>query len=247
MSPLAIIRKASPFVILLLCWALASALYGQTLVPAPGTTALKLLALLASRTTWAHVAATLLRGFGGLALATSAAYLLGVPCGLDSRLLDFFSPLVTAAQSCPPIVWISFVLVWASTGSTVPIIVVFASVFPVLFINIAQGTAQLDRNLFAMARFYRVPRRRFLCQLILPGIAQPSLAAFTFALGITWKVTATAEFLGAATGIGAQIQRAFRLMDMAGLFAWTLIIIAIGLVLELGLIHPLRERAKHQH
>lgn len=244
MSPLTIIRKASPFVILLLCWALASMLCGPALVPAPGTTALKLLTLLASQATWSHVAATLLRGLGGLALAAVAAYVLGIPCGLDPRLLEFFSPLVTAAQSCPPIVWISLVLVWVSTGSTVPIIVVFASVFPVLFINVAQGTAHLDRNLFAMARFYRVPRRRFLSQLILPGIAQSSLAAFTFALGITWKVTATAEFFGAATGIGAQIQRAFRLMDMAGLFAWTVIIIAIGLALELGLIHPLRDRAK---
>ena len=87
MSPLTIIRKASPFVILLLCWALASMLCGPALVPAPGTTALKLLALLASQTTWSHVAATLLRGLGGLALAAVAAYVLGIPCGLDPRLL----------------------------------------------------------------------------------------------------------------------------------------------------------------
>ena len=199
-----------------------------------------LLALLASQTTWSHVAATLLRGLGGLALAAVAAYVLGIPCGLDPRLLEFFSPLVTAAQSCPPIVWISLVLVWVSTGSTVPIIVVFASVFPVLFINIAQGTAHLDRNLFAMARFYRVPRRRFLSQLILPGIAQSSLAAFTFALGITWKVAATAEFFGAPDGIGARIYRSFRLLDMPALFAWTVIIALIGLALDTGVISRVR-------
>jgi ABC-type nitrate/sulfonate/bicarbonate transport system permease component len=244
MTALTILRRAAAFIFLLLCWALASVLCGPTLVPGPGTTALKLLSLLSSQATWQHLATTLLRGLGGLALATIAAYLLGVPCGLDARLLDLVSPLVTAAQSCPPIVWISLVLVWASTGSTVPIIVVFASVFPVLFINIAQGTAHLDRRLFAMAKLHRVPRRRILGQLILPGIAQSSLAALTFALGITWKVTATAEFFGANTGIGAQIQRAFRLLDMAGLFAWTVIIIAIGLALELGMIHPLRNRAK---
>lgn len=242
----AVLRKTAPFIILLLCWHAVSAVYGQALVPSAADTVLKLAAMLSSPATWLHVGMTLLRGFAGLLLAAVAAYLLGIPCGLDPRLLDFFSPLVTAAQSCPPIVWISLVLVWSSTGSTVPITVVFASVFPVLFITIAQSTAHLDRNLFAMATFYRVPKRRFLSQLILPGIAQSSLASFTFALGITWKVTATAEFFGANTGIGAQIQRAFRLLDMTGLFAWTLIIIMIGLALELGLIHPLRDRAKGQ-
>ena len=37
------------------------------------------------------------------------------------------APLVAALQSCPPVLWISLVLVWAGTGSTVPVVVVFAT------------------------------------------------------------------------------------------------------------------------
>jgi len=53
-------------------------------------------------------------------------------------------------------------------------------------------------------------------------------------------VAATAEFFGSGTGIGARIYWAYRQLDMPLLFAWTAVIVAIGLVLDVGVIHPLR-------
>ena len=237
-----LLRVSLPFVLLLGFWVWASAWFGSVLVPPPWRIASVLAGMLVQADTWWQILVTVLRGLAGLSLAVAGAYLVGIPCGLRPCLMDFFSPMVTVVQGFPPIVWISLLLVWARVGAVVPVIVVFASVFPVLFISIAQGTSCLDRRLFQMARVYRVPRRRVLVDVILPGLARPALSAFSFALGITWKVAATAEFFGAPDGIGARIYRSFRLLDMSSLFAWTVIIALLGLALDTGVISRLRRR-----
>ena len=233
-------RGLLPWLLLLLVWSVATLAFGAALVPGPVSTGRALVRLMGRLDTWEHIALTLFRGTAGMAIGVALGYLLGIPCGLSPAAMRLVSPLVTALQSCPPIVWISLLLVWAGIGATVPVVVAAAATFPVLFINIAHGTADLDRGLLAMARVYRLPRRHVLFDIILPGTSRYALAAFSFALGITWKVTATAEFFGSGTGIGARIYWAFRQLDMPVLFAWTAVIVAIGLVIEMGLIHPLR-------
>ena len=207
-------------------------LSGSPLVPTPLRTVRALAGLMASRKTWLDLGVTLLRGLCGLALATAAAYATAIPCGLRRSLQDYASPLVALLQGCPPIVWISLLMVWLSLGSAVPVIVVFVSTFPAMFINLQQATASLDGGLLEMARFYRVPRHRMLCQLVLPGIQDASRASIAFAVGITWKVTATAEYLSAENGIGARLHIAFQNLELPELFAWTLILAAIGLGLD---------------
>jgi NitT/TauT family transport system permease protein len=236
------IRRVIPLLVLLVGWWGASAIFGQNVVPGPVVTFSELFRMVLTAATWRHVCLTLFRGVAGLAIALAAAFVFGVPCGLSKPLFDVVSPLVSAAQSCPPIVWISLLLVWISIGSAVPIVVVTVTVFPVLFVNIAQGVASLDRGLFQMARVYHVSRGRILREVVLPGIGQFTLAALSFALSVTWKVTATAEFFGSANGMGARIYWAYRVLDMPRLFAWTVLVVAVGVALEMGLIHPLRDR-----
>ena len=207
-------------------------LSGSPLVPTPLRTARMLVTLLASLQTWQDLGVTLLRGLCGLAFATAVAYVTAIPCGLRRSLQEYASPLVALLQGCPPIVWISLLMVWLSLGSAVPVTVVFVSTFPPMFINLQQATASLDGGLLEMARFYRVPRRRVLRQLILPGIQNASRASIAFAAGITWKVTATAEYLSAENGIGARLHIAFQNLELPELFAWTIILAALGLGLE---------------
>ena len=83
-----------------------------------------------------------------------------------------------------------------------------------------------------MARFYHVPRNRVLRQLILPGIQDASHASIAFAAGITWKVTATAEYLSAENGIGARLHIAFQNLELPELFAWTVLLAVIGLGID---------------
>ena len=230
-----LVGKLAPLLLLVGLWWLLAWHWHSPLLPGPWVTGKQVVAIARTGELWRHLCLTLFRGGVGLVLGLAAALLLGVPCGFLRPVMGLLTPLVTAMQSCPPIIWISFLLVWASAGNTVPMLVVFAAVFPPCFLNVAQGVAGLDRR----------PNALVLRRIVLPGIARFAVASLSFALGITWKVTATAEFFGAPSGVGERIYWSQRAMDMPRLFAWAAVIVAVGVILELGVVHPLREALDH--
>ena len=233
-----------PLALCLALWWILSFLNHARVIPTPPETARALLEILRQSDSWMTLLATLLRGVLGLAAGGALAIATGIYCGRHPRLHDAVTPVITLVQSCPPIVWISLLLVWLSIGGTVPLVVVFLSVFPVLFVNTATATRSLDPRWFELARVYRFSPWRRLRGIILPGISQGLAAGFSYALGITWKVTATAEFFGAQDGIGAKIYSCYREMALPQLFAWTLLIALIGVVIEALLIKRFRSLSR---
>ena len=221
-------------------WWLVSELLGAGLAPSPLTTGHSLWLLLGEAETWKHISITVFRGLAGLALSLAAAVLLGLPAGLNRRIMDLVSPLTAALQSCPPIIWIALLMVWVGTGSMVPVAVVTAALFPPLFANVAQGAADLDKRLMAMAGLHRVPLGVVLRDLVIPGISPFVMAGLSYAVGTCWRVVAVAEFLGSSSGVGARLYWSYRLLDMPQLFAWALLLVGWGLSLELWLVRPLR-------
>jgi NitT/TauT family transport system permease protein len=186
---------------------------------------------------------TVLRGLTGVLLANIAGVALGLAAGLIPSLLRLTAPLVAALQSCPPVVWISLVMVWAGTGSAVPVATVFAASLPFAFSTTAQGIMGLNRRIFAMSKLYGVPRGRQLRQFILPGILPVWLGGFSAVLSAGWKSAAVAEFLGSHQGIGAKIFWSYHKLDMEALNAWALTLIVLGVILETAVITPLRRQA----
>lgn len=231
-----------PLALCLALWWILSWLNHARVIPTPPETACALGKILTDSECWKDLLATILRGLLGLACGGLLAITTGIFCGRHPRLHDAVSPVITLVQSCPPIVWISLLLVWLSIGGAVPFTVVFLSVFPVLFVNTATATRGLDERWFELAKVYRFSRWKRLWGIILPGIAQGLAAGFSYALGITWKVTATAEFFGAQNGIGARIYQCYREMALPQLFAWTLLIALVGVVIEILLVKKIRRK-----
>jgi NitT/TauT family transport system permease protein len=192
---------------------------------------------------WENMILTLGRGFSAIVFTFILALFTGIAAGLSRKTMALLAPMAAVLQATPPILWITLLMVWVGTGNAIPILVVMASLFPPLFFTIAQSTASLDPRLFVIARTYRVTRGRMLKELVLPGIYPYILAGLSHALGSCWKVTAVAEFLGSSEGIGAQIYWSYRMLDMPRLFSWALILVGFGLVIESGLIRPLRQAA----
>ncbi len=221
-------------------WWGCSLSFGTMLVPSPFEVAQELARMATQPETWLTLAITVARGAAGLLAAMACALILGIAAGSSATAMRLLTPLVAALQSCPPILWITLLMVWAGTGSIVPMAVVFATVFPPLFANIAQGCLALDRRLFDMARLYRIPRRKILHKITLPGLTPYLLAGLSYAAAASWKVTAVAEFLGSSSGIGAQIFWSYRMLEIPRLFAWAGIVIGLGVTLELTVIAPLR-------
>ncbi|PIE71356.1 MAG: nitrate ABC transporter permease [Deltaproteobacteria bacterium] len=233
-----------PFVfstgVILLVWLLSTAFFGRTLVPLPVDTGVTLGQMALTVDFWKQIGITVFRGGAALGLTVFIALLTGIPAGLSKKTMDMIAPVVAALQATPPILWITLLMVAVGTGTTVPVMVVVATVFPMLFMNVSHSVAALDPRYFEMARLYRVRRVRVLTDIILPGIYPFVLAGLSYALGTCWKVVAVAEFLGSASGIGARIYWAYRMLDMPELFAWALVLVGMGVGLEYLLIRPLQ-------
>lgn len=228
------------FGVLAAFWTFATFMFGSELVPSLFSTLICLAKLLMTQGFWTHLSITLFRGIVALGITVILAIITGIAAGRTKKIMDLTSPLVATLQATPPILWVTLILVWAGTGNAVPILVVFASLFPPLFLSVSMATASLDKRLFSLAKLYRVRKWRIITDLILPGIFPHFLAGFSFALGSSLKVAAVAEFLGASQGIGARIYWAYRMMEMENLFAWSLVLVGLGVGMDILLIRPLR-------
>jgi NitT/TauT family transport system permease protein len=199
--------------------------------------------LASSGVLFSEMAHTVFRTLLGALLANLVGGGLGLLAGRASWALKVTAPLVASLQACPPIVWVTIVMVWAGTGSLVPMATVFAATLPFVFSNTAQGVMGLEPRILAMGKIYGVPRLRVWRLFILPGIAPFYLAGLSTVLATGWKAAAMAEFLGSHTGVGAKLYWSYRNLNLEDLQAWTLALIILGLTLEGAVITPLRRKA----
>jgi len=217
--------------------------FGPELAPMPQDVIRVFVRLVGGGELLSELFVTVCRGVAGIFWANVVGVILGVAAGLNARLCTLTSPLVAAFQACPPVVWITLVMVWAGTGAAVPVATVFAATLPFVFSTTAQGVMGLNRRVLAMSRLYAVPWRRVLWSYVLPGMLPYWLAGFSTVLATAWKAAAVAEFLGSHEGIGARIFWSYHKLQMEELHAWALALVMLGVFLECAVIAPLRRKA----
>jgi NitT/TauT family transport system permease protein len=227
----------------LLCILILNFTLGSALAPNPIAILKKLWALIYSTELFRQLGITVWRGLVGVFFANIVGLILGVLAGKIGFLLRFTAPLVAGLQSCPPIVWISFVMVWAGTGSLVPIATVFAATVPFVFSNTAQGVMGLPVRVLSMSRLYDVPFWRVFTKVTLPGILPYWLAGLSTVLATSWKAAAVAEFMGSQDGAGARIYWCYSHLNLEELNVWAISLIVLGILLEGLFITPLRKKA----
>ncbi|MDR2442300.1 MAG: ABC transporter permease subunit [Deltaproteobacteria bacterium] len=236
-----------PYAISLGLWAAlietAHLIFGAALSPSPMAILIELFKLTVAGDLFKHLGLTVARAICGVLLANMVGSLLGLAAGRAARTLKFTAPLVASLQSCPPVVWISLAMVFAGTGSIVPLATVFASTLPFVFSNTAQGVLGLDPRLSAVSKLYQVPRSRVFTRFIVPAVAPYWLAGLSTVLATGWKAAAVAEFMGSHDGVGARLFWSYNNLNMEQLHAWALALIALGLTLEGLVITPLRRWA----
>ncbi len=221
----------------------AGVAFGPELAPTPQSVVKAVVGLIYSGELLSELVVTVGRGIMGILWANVVGVALGVAAGFNAKLFKLTSPLVAALQSCPPVVWISLVMVWAGTGAAVPVATVFAATVPFVFSTTAQGVMGLNRRILAVSRLYGVPWRRVLCSYVFPGMLPYWLAGFSTALATAWKSAAVAEFLGSHQGVGARLFWSYHKLQMEEFNAWALTLILLGVFLECAVITPLRRKA----
>ena len=228
---------------LVVAWQLLSLRLPDILFPSPLATLDAGVELVRSGELASQLGRSLLRMLAGFALGASAAFVCGLLAGTSAIVYDAFRPIQAVLLGVPPIVFVVLAMVWFGTGGLVPVVVVAVLVFPLVFLNTADGRRNVDRRLLEMAAVYAVPRRRTLRDIVLPALAVPVFTAISLATGVAVRVTIMAELLAAADGDGYRIALARVNVDTATVFAWTIVLVGLVILLDHAVVGPMRRSA----
>lgn len=204
----------------------------ELLLPYPLTVARALATLAVTEQFWLTALASLCRILAGMALGTALGLgLAALTCA--SPLADaLLSPAIRVIRATPVASFIILVLLWVYR-SWVPVVISALMVLPVVWANLVRGIREVDGQLLEMAKAYRFSRGKTLRLVYLPSIRPYFLSAVTTAMGLAWKSGVAAEVLCLPRpSIGTQIYNTKLYLEIPQLFAWTVVVVVLSLVLE---------------
>ncbi|MGN0033531.1 MAG: ABC transporter permease [Candidatus Limimorpha sp.] len=227
------ITVAASVAAMLALWELASLRIGSSqIMPGPWETLCAVGRLFGERGFLLVVGSTLLRGVAGFMIASALGIVLGIIGGLHENFETFMKPWIVVMRSTPVVAFILLALIWFSQSTAVFIGII--TMFPMVFTNIVEGIRNVDGDLVAMARFYKVRQRDIIMKVYFPAILPYMISGVSSASGIGWRAIIIGEVLSQPRyGIGSSMQLAQMQMNVDTLIAWTLVAVIIGFAFEM--------------
>lgn len=232
------LRSLLSVVLLLAAWEIAARahLAPPILLPAFSTVAVQLGASLADGSLLADLALSLYRAFAGLALATATGVLAGMLMARSRFAHWLLDPLVALAFPSPKIAFIPVFILWFGIDNLSKVLLVaFACVFP-LIIGAYSAARAVNRHLVWSAFTLGTTQRALLLHVILPACYPRIFATLRIALPVALITTFTAEMVAGGGGMGATLIYSQRFFESPTVFAYILIMLAVGLVLDAAMV-----------
>lgn len=204
----------------------------ELLLPYPISVLRSLVRLCGEGEFWKNVGTSLIRILLGMTVGVASGALLAVLTNAFSWCDWLLSPAIRVIRATPVASFILLVLLWTGRD-TVPGIISGLMVMPVIWENLSQSIRTVDPQLLEMAGAYRFsPLKK--CRLIyLPSVLPHFAGAVTTAMGLAWKSGAAAEVLCLPRrAIGTRIYNSKLYLEIPDLFAWTIVVVFLSLLLE---------------
>ncbi|EJN06634.1 ABC transporter permease [Herbaspirillum sp. YR522] len=230
---------AGLFVVL---WTLAARSMPSFVLPGPSKVLAALQALWHSDTFGRDVWATCGRVLSGFALATVAGSLLGLALGASRALAVFFEPLLAVFNTVSSAIWAIFAIIWFGISDATTIFVVFMTAMPLILTSVWQGAKSVEPHYVELARSFRMSWLQVLCKVHAPSILPHFFSGARLAFGFGWRVSLVAETIGSSDGIGYRLRQAADLVQTDQVFAWTVLLVGLMLVIEGGVLKPAERR-----
>jgi len=236
-----ILQTALIALIYIAVWEAASLLVGkELLLPSPLSTLVRLGALLLSGSSWLYAGLTLLRIMSGFVLGVFAGILLAVLTARSRFAEALLSPLRAIVKASPVTSFILLALLWFSSDM-VPLFISFLMVVPMVWTASAEAILQTDVRLIEMGKLYGLTNWQIVKKIYFPSVLPALLAACTTSLGFAWKSGVAAEIIALPRqSIGYMLYQSKLRIETVDLFAWTLMIVALSMLLEWLLVRSMR-------
>ena len=224
---------------LLAVWWLASLATPAYVLPGPERVFARVVQLTGTGDLPVNLITTLGRVVAGFLIAVAIGVPAGILLGSNRAIGSFFEPVLPVLNTVSSAIWAIFAIVWFGLSPMTPIFVVLMTALPLIVTNVWQGTQAVQADFVELAAALRFSRVKTLTKIYLPSIMPYFFSGARLAFGFSWRVSLVAETLGSSSGVGYRLRQASDLIQTDQVFAWTIVQIAMMLVIEAGLIGPL--------
>jgi len=240
--PILIAQRVVLAAAFVLVWWLAARHTPAFILPGPERV-LRALGSLSQTDAFLHdIGMTMYRVVCGFVLAALIGTPLGLALGSSRALAQVFEPLLAVMNTISSAIWAVFAIIWFGISNATTVFVVFMTAMPLILTNVWQGAQNVDKLHVDLARSFRMTRLQILRKIYLPSILPYFFSGARLAFGFGWRVSLVAETLGSSDGIGYRLRQAADLVQTDQVFAWTLLLVVLMLLLESGVLKPLERR-----
>lgn len=204
----------------------------ELLLPTPERTVSRLFKLIPTK----GFAECVLISLGNIALGFITGALAGTFLGILTAISEHFNrlmlPLSKIIKTTPVASFIILALVWLKADN-VPSFVSFLMVTPIVWDALRTAVRNTDAGLLEAARAYKLGFRGTLKAVYIPSCINYYATALKTSMSLAWKAGIAAEVLCTPkNSIGMRLYQSKIYLETADLFAWTITIIIISLILE---------------
>ncbi len=228
----------SSIMTILMIWLIAFYAVDHALIlPSPLDVIKASMRLVTGGSSFAIMGLSLVRLILAVFISSISGLLLGVIAGLSSSVSSFMKPYITMLRTIPVISIVVILLILLGQSLT-PYAITFFMVFPIMYQATEEGIRHIDSSFIDVyhleAHDWKLALKHLYLPLIKPYIILASLQSF----GLGLKVMVMAEYLAQTTrSIGQAIYLAKTNLDYATVFAWTILLIIVSLVMESMIRH----------
>lgn len=214
-------------------WMLAAHKVGKPLLfPYPKEVLLRLWELMQTEDFYRITAISLGNVFKGILIAVLLGVVLAILTSRIKLLRDLLLPAMTVVKATPVASFIVLAMILIGSAK-IPTFITFLIVLPVVWTNLDEGFLKIDPNLIEVTKVYKMSFFRRLRVLTLPSLKPYFVSACRASIGLAWKAGVAAEIIAMPKNtIGTMIGEAKLYIESTTMFAWTLTVILLSLVIE---------------
>ena len=204
----------------------------ELLFPSPYRVLITLGELILTANFWSSIFFSILRVLIGIVVALVTGTLVAILTSKWKLLHEVIAPFITVIRSTPVASFILLLWLWLGADK-LPAIICLLMVFPIAWSAASDSIAALDKALAEVCKVYRLSLSKRVMRFYLPSFFPYFLSASKTSIGLAWKAAVAAETLVVSPhSIGRHLFDTKITLETPELFAWTLVVILLSLVIE---------------
>ena len=175
------------------------------LLPGPESVFKKIIEEFESNELIFHTLITLKRVFISFLIAMFIGSFFGIFMGRKEKLNILLDDWLVLGLNVPALVIIILSYVWFGLNEVAAILAVSLNKIPMVTVIMREGARSLEKDYIDVGKFYKIPKKKFFMQILLPQLYPYILSSARSGLSLIWKIVLVVELLGRSNGVGFKL------------------------------------------